>query len=65
MHINQSGSHTGLRITRDTEKHAGVNRALPCQRARQVISEEDGSSQWSQEGYKTWIQVRNMDCSVR
>lgn len=45
MHIDHSASHTRLRITRDTERPAGVKRALPCQRDGKVISEEDRSSQ--------------------
>ena len=45
VHIDGSATHSGLRITRDTQRPAGVNRALPCQRAGKVISEEDGSSQ--------------------
>lgn len=46
MHIDCSASHTGLRITGDIERPAGVNRALRWQRASKVISEEDGSSHW-------------------
>lgn len=45
MHTDHSASHTSLRITRDTERPAGVKRALPCQRDSKVISEEDRSSQ--------------------